>query len=89
MGSGSAGPRAWVPLPPGLQHCLAYLGGAGRVEGAGCCLLVQGPATNQSQDGACRMAPGGNMKADRQETQAEAASIIHGSALWETLTVAP
>lgn len=46
-------------------------------------------ATNQPHDGACRMAPSGDMKADRQETQAEGASIIHGSALWETLTVAP
>ncbi|GAB1301988.1 Calcium-binding protein 4 [Apodemus speciosus] len=72
-----------------LSRGLAYLGGAGRVEGAGCCLLAQGPATNRSQDGACRMAPSVDMEADRQETQAEGASIIHGSALLETLTMAP
>lgn len=35
------------------------------------------------------MAPSVDMEADRQETQAEGALIIHGSALLETLTVAP
>lgn len=85
MNSSPYGLRAWMPFSQGL----AYLGGAGQVEGAGCCLLAQGPATNRSHDGACRMAPSVDMEADRQETQAEAASIIHGSALLETLTVAP
>lgn len=89
MTSNPYGLRAWIPLPQGLWHCLAYLGGEGQVEGTRCCLLVQGPATSQPHDGACRMAPSGDMEADRQETQAEGALIIHGSALRETLTVAP
>lgn len=85
MNSSPYGLRAWMPFSQGL----AYLGGSGQVEGAGCCLLPQGPATNRSHDGACCMAPSVDMEADRQETQAEGASIIHGSALLETLTVAP
>jgi hypothetical protein len=85
MNSSPYGLRVWMPLSQGL----AYLGGAGQVEGTGCCPLAQGPATSQSHGGACRMALSVDMEADRQETQAEVASIIHGSALLETLTVAP
>lgn len=85
MNSSFYGFTAWMALSQGL----AYLGGAGQIEGAGCCLLAQGPATSRSHDEACRMAPNVDMEADRQETQAEAASIIHGSAFLETLTVAP